>query len=314
MFKKQKIVNIIAFFTVSVLGLVLVAFVINLVFGDSESVIQRGVSQLNRSEVYEAENSTDIQSPTEKLENNPNNTYIADKGENDEESTYVLGDDFTGRNIIRTEDIKRDNTRFGREEVAVVNKVQLLEESSEIDQAARTSTNTRHRDSYFIRSMDKDTRKWYEKYFEKMFDRFGYAPREYDSVDVSSEIFGYCKGMWMEQVCKVAWVSIEEQGLNPIAPHPDQMQFCGTEKGCFSNIAAVMKLLWCESRFTPDQYTAGYVQGTYNEARGIASIGNGWIHIATDEQAYDWVWSVDYIASDYKFSTKRWYPECGIDY
>lgn len=159
-----------------------------------------------------------------------------------------------------------------------------------------------------------DTAEWYKQLYKKYFEKFGPAPEPYDSVDVRSELYGYCMGRWLEEICKVAWVAIENQNLDPIAPHPDQKQFCNTEKGCLSNIASVMKLLWCESRYTPNAYAEGYVQGTWNEARGIAQIGNGWVHIATDEQAYDWVWSVTWVASDYTRSSKRWYPECGVDY
>ncbi len=136
----------------------------------------------------------------------------------------------------------------------------------------------------------------------------------YFTVDVSAENYGYCEGKWKTKICQVAWIAIESQGLDPIAPHPDQMQFCGTDQGCISNIGAVMRLLYCESSYKPNAYNEGYVQGAWNESRGIAQIGNGWVHIATDEQAYNWVWSVIWVASDYTRSSKRWYPECGVDH
>ena len=132
------------------------------------------------------------------------------------------------------------------------------------------------------------------------------------AVDVRDEPGGWCDGDWEAQICEVAYQAIEDSGRDPFDPHPGQLHMCGQGRGCLSNLGAVMWLLNCESNLDPLAYAEGYVQGTWNESRGIAQIGNGWGHIATDEQAFDWRWSTYYIASDPYLVTNRLYPECGI--
>ena len=85
-----------------------------------------------------------------------------------------------------------------------------------------------------------------------------------------------------------------------------------------SRLGAVMRLLRCESRLLPHAYDEGWVgrdwagRPVWNRSRGIAQIGDGWGHVATDAQAFDWEWSVRWVASDATRVTTRWYPECGI--
>ena len=70
-------------------------------------------------------------------------------------------------------------------------------------------------------------------------------------------------------------------------------------------------MLWCESRFGPDAYAEGYVGGTFNRARGIAQIGDAWWPV-TDAEAFDWRWSVRWLAEADERTSKAVYPECGV--
>lgn len=84
-------------------------------------------------------------------------------------------------------------------------------------------------------------------------------------------------------------------------------------------MSALCRVLSCESGYRANAYAEGYVgwnyertARVYNRSRGIAQIGDGWGHIATDEQAYSVHWSLLWLAADPDRSTERVYPECGI--
>ena len=131
---------------------------------------------------------------------------------------------------------------------------------------------------------------------------------------------GHCAGAWPAAVCHVAHAEIVAAGHDPFGPHPADFANCRVNggAGCVSRLGAVMLLLRCESRLLPHAYDEGLVGvdsagvPVWNRSRGIAQIGDGWGHIASDAQAFDWEWSVRWIASDAGRVTKHWYPECGI--
>ena len=108
------------------------------------------------------------------------------------------------------------------------------------------------------------------------------------------------------KVCEFAAAALVHAGHDP--RHPFRWSDC---PGCISKLNAVVGLLRCESGLNPRGYDEGYVAGTWNESRGIAQIGNGWDHIATDAEAYSWKWSVAWLIEDLRRLTTRWYPECG---
>ena len=131
---------------------------------------------------------------------------------------------------------------------------------------------------------------------------------------------GHCAGPWEATVCRVAHAAIAADGHDPMGPHPAGVANCHVNggEGCISRLGAVMQLLRCESDLLPHAYDEGWVgrnwsgRAVWNHSRGIAQIGDGWDHIASDEEAFDWRWSVRWVASDADRVTKRWYPECGI--
>ena len=113
-------------------------------------------------------------------------------------------------------------------------------------------------------------------------------------------------GMQVWRLCEFAAAALDHAGHDP--RHPLRWSDC---PGCVSKLNAVVNLMRCESRLHPRALNVGRVHGTFNRARGIAQIGDGWIEIASDRQAYDWRWSVAWLVADLERVTKRWYPECG---
>ncbi len=112
-------------------------------------------------------------------------------------------------------------------------------------------------------------------------------------------------GMRVEAVCEFAAAALALNGHDP------GHCFGEWHTGCQSKLGAVIGLLRCESWLHPNAYHEGYVAGTWNESRGIAQISNGWVHMATDEQAFNWRWSIIWLVSDLERVTRNWYPECG---
>ena len=113
-------------------------------------------------------------------------------------------------------------------------------------------------------------------------------------------------------VCEAASVAIIAGGVDPAAP----FDWTACERGrCRSNLGEMMRLLRCESWLDPSAFDEGWVgvdwhgERVWNRSRGIAQIGDGWEHIATDEQAFDWRWSVWWLGTDIDRMNR--YPECG---
>ena len=136
------------------------------------------------------------------------------------------------------------------------------------------------------------------------------------SIDAPSH-GGACKsrptdGLSAAVVCHLAAPTMVAQGINPAAPY--DWRACARGP-CLSNLAELMRFLRCESWLHHDAYDEGWVgvdwegNPVWNRSRGIAQIGDGWGHIATDTEAFNWRWSVVWLASD--LDRMRSYPECG---
>ena len=131
---------------------------------------------------------------------------------------------------------------------------------------------------------------------------------------------GHCAEPWPAAVCGVAHAALVSAGHDPFEPHPANLQRCAANggPGCVSRLGAVMRLLRCESRLLPHAYDEGLVgldldgRPVFNRSRGIAQIGDGWQHIASDAEAFDWQWSVRWVAADPARVTTAFYPECGM--
>lgn len=124
-------------------------------------------------------------------------------------------------------------------------------------------------------------------------------------------------GMSAAAVCEVAAAGMIASGVDPADPFDWSVCRVNGGPGCRSNLAELMRFLRCESWLHPDAYDEGWVgvdwhgEPVWNRSRGIGQIGDGWEHLATDEQAFDWRWSVWFFATD--LERMETYPECGPD-
>lgn len=120
--------------------------------------------------------------------------------------------------------------------------------------------------------------------------------------------------MAAQPVCQVAAAGLLASGLDPAAPFDWSRCASGP---CRSNLGELMSVLRCESGLDPRAYQEGWVgrdwsgQPVWNRSRGIAQLGDGWGHLATDAEAFSWRWSVWYLATN--LSLLWSYPECGPD-
>ena len=115
-----------------------------------------------------------------------------------------------------------------------------------------------------------------------------------------------------ELVCEVAATAMLVAGVDPAAPF--DWPTCA-RASCRSNLGEMMRFLRCESWLDPAAFDEGWVgvdwhgNRVWNRSRGIAQIGDGWEHLASDAEAFDWRWSVWFIATD--LERMETYPECG---
>lgn len=115
-----------------------------------------------------------------------------------------------------------------------------------------------------------------------------------------------------ELACAYVAASLIAAGYDPAQP----FDWTACERGpCRSRLAEHMRFLRCESNLDPRAYDEGWVgvdfhgAPVWNRSRGIAQFGDGWEHVATDAEAYDWRWSVRRLAADQGMMDS--YPECG---
>ena len=94
------------------------------------------------------------------------------------------------------------------------------------------------------------------------------------------------------------------------------------------SLTATMLFFRCESSLNPLAYDDGYVgvdidgNRVWNRSRGISQIGDGWGHLATDAEAFYWLFSVMYTTAHkdrisnvhpaISGSPEPHHPECGF--
>ena len=120
-------------------------------------------------------------------------------------------------------------------------------------------------------------------------------------------------GLPAEEVCRLAAAAMLAAGVDPAEPY--DWSSCPPVDRCRSNLGELMRFLRCESWLHPRAFDEGWVgvdwdgNPVWNRSRGIAQIGDGWGHVATDAEAYNWRWSVWLMGTD--LERMESYPECG---